>query len=186
MNFVWSNKWHWLNFVWKAQQRRAKSSLPPAEMPTTYERKKYFWGWKKYFGWKNSIFHFVSIEVYTRWSLRKNILRHFAQNHKYLQLEKSTKYCKKRNSWHLCSRHTCSHSDFQLFNIFTILLLIQYTTSWHIFSENIASLGLIINYFMSNLILDFTQVFKWNYSKILHAWKVSRTCIKHNLSLSAM
>ena len=27
--------------------------------------------------------------------LKKSILRHFAQNHKYLQLEKSTKYCKK-------------------------------------------------------------------------------------------
>ena len=65
-------------------------------MPTSYERKKYFWGWKKYFGMKNSIFHFVSIEVYTKWSLKKkSILRHFAQNHKYLQLEKSTKYCKK-------------------------------------------------------------------------------------------
>ena len=26
---------------------------------------------KKYFGLKNSIFHFVSIEVYTKWSLKK-------------------------------------------------------------------------------------------------------------------
>ena len=44
---------------------------------------------KKYFGLKGSIFHFVSIEVYTKWSLeKKSILRHFAQNHKYLQLEK--------------------------------------------------------------------------------------------------
>ena len=40
--------------------------------------------------------------MYSKWSLKKkSILRHFAQNHKYLQLEKSTKYCKKRNTWHL-------------------------------------------------------------------------------------
>ena len=47
---------------------------------------------------KKSIFHFVSIEVYTKWSLKekkKFWRRHFAQNHKYLQLDKSTKYCKK-------------------------------------------------------------------------------------------
>ena len=29
---------------------------------------------------------------------KKCILRHFAQNHKYLQLEKSTKYCKKKGT----------------------------------------------------------------------------------------
>ena len=45
---------------------------------------------KKYFGLKNSIFHFVSIEVYTKWSLKKKYFEAFCSKaHKYLQLEKS-------------------------------------------------------------------------------------------------
>ena len=67
---------------------------------------------KKYFGLKNSIFHFVSIDLSVHKVIleKKSILRHFAQNHKYLQLEKSTKYCKKRNSWHLCMRVRDHHA----------------------------------------------------------------------------
>ena len=48
---------------------------------------------KKYYGLKHSIFHFDRRVHSDPW--KKSILRHFAQNHKYLQLEKSTKYCKK-------------------------------------------------------------------------------------------
>ena len=45
---------------------------------------------KKVFGLKISIFHFISIEVYTKWSLKKKVFWgiNFAQNHKYLQLKK--------------------------------------------------------------------------------------------------
>ena len=70
-----------------------------SEMPASYERKKYFWGWKKsILAWKTSIFHFVSIEVYTIvinskekkvfWGILLKITS-------ILQLEKSTKYCKR-------------------------------------------------------------------------------------------
>ena len=37
------------------------------------KKKSIFEDEKKYFGLKNSIFHFVSIEVYTKWSLKKKI-----------------------------------------------------------------------------------------------------------------
>ena len=42
-------------------------------MPTSYERKSIYEDEKKYFVLQNSIFHFVSIEVYTKWSLKKKV-----------------------------------------------------------------------------------------------------------------
>ena len=67
-------------------------------MPTSYKRKRnffedekkpVFWLEKLYFSF---CFHRSVHKVILE---KKGILRHFAQNHKYLQLEKSTKYCKK-------------------------------------------------------------------------------------------
>ena len=49
--------------------------------------KKVFWLEKQYFSF---CFHRSVHKVILE---KKSILRHFAQNHKYVQLEKSTKYC---------------------------------------------------------------------------------------------
>ena len=70
--------------------------MPETEMPTSYERKSIFEVKKSILAWK-TVFFILFPQKCTQsdpWQ-NKSILRHFAQNHKYFQLEKSTKYCKK-------------------------------------------------------------------------------------------
>ena len=46
----------------------------PRDANLLRKEKSIFEDEKKYFGLKNSIFHFVSIEVYTKWSLKKKVV----------------------------------------------------------------------------------------------------------------
>ena len=72
---------------------------------------------KKYFGLKNSIFNFVSIEVYVHKVIleKKYFEAFFAQNHKYLQLEKSTKYCRKKEQLASLPIADFGHPDIHIF-----------------------------------------------------------------------
>ena len=59
-------------------------------------KKKYFWGWKKVFCLEKQYFSFCfHRSVHKVIFGKKSILRHFAQNHKYLQLEKVLNTAKK-------------------------------------------------------------------------------------------
>ena len=76
----------------------------PAEMPTSYERTKYVWGWKKVFWLEKHYFSlWFHISVHKVFLEKKVFWCHVAQNHMYLQLEKSTKYCSKGTVGDVCT-----------------------------------------------------------------------------------
>ena len=92
---------------------------------------------KKYFGWKNCIFTHCAIHMWRNKLKEKQYFPKSCSIFEVFSSKNSTKYCKKSNTWHLCTAHrgSCGHLSIHFIHKISLIFTNYLTHSFSLYNS---------------------------------------------------